>query len=284
MRDTATQRQAPAFALDRERLRELAALHGPTYAGARPFPHAVIDGFLPEWAGDAVVAEFPAPDGIPWDRYHDGGNTLKLATAQAALIGPVTRAVLAELNGPAMLDFLEALTGIDGLIPDPHLLGGGLHQVETGGFLNIHADFNLHPRLRLDRRLNLLLYLNPGWTEADGGHLELWSADLRSCERRILPVHNRCVVFSTTDTSFHGHPHPLAVEPPRTRRSVALYYYSAGRPAAERSAEHSTVYAQTGVGPARRPAAVALRAAVRRLLPPIVTDALRALRRRAGRG
>ena len=55
-----------------------------------------------------------------------------------------------------MLEFLETLTGIDGLVPDPYFAGGGLHQIVRGGFLKVHADFNWHPKLRLDRRLNML--------------------------------------------------------------------------------------------------------------------------------
>jgi len=279
VRDTTTQERIPAFRLDPGHLGELAAAHRPAYAGARPFPHAVIDDFLPGWVCDAVLAEFPAPGDIPWSEYHDAGNTLKLATDSPALMGPFTRSVFGELNGAAMLDFLEALTGIEGLIPDPHLAGGGLHQIESGGYLNVHADFNLHPRLRLDRQLNLLLYLNHDWTEADGGHLELWSAERGECERRVLPVFNRCVVFNTTDMSLHGHPQPLAVQPPRTRKSLALYYYSAGRPARERSAEHSTLY--RGSDPARRRAP--LRRLVLCLLPPVAADAIRAVRRRRAR-
>lgn len=266
----------PEFRLDRERLGALAATHGPGYREARPFAHAVIDDFLPEWAADAVLAEFPGPSDIPWDHYDDWGNTRKLATSSPDLIPPFTRGVLAELNAAVMIDFLEALTGLVGLVPDPHLLGGGLHQIERGGFLNVHADFNLHPRLRLHRRLNLLLYLNRGWAEAHGGHLELWSADMLRCERRILPVFNRCVVFDTSDTSYHGHPQPLPVQAPRTRKSIGLYYYSATPPPTGGSAEHSTLYQ---VAPRRHDRSRIRRRLALRLLPPLVADRMREVRR-----
>ena len=141
-----------------------------------------------------------------------------------------------------MLGFLEALTGIDGLIPDPYFGGGALHQIPAGGFLKVHADFNWHPKLRLDRRLNMLVYLNPGWEDGWGGALELWSRDRRGPVRTIMPHFNRTVVFSTTDSSFHGHPHPLTCPAGVSRKSVSLYYYSNGRPDAEKSSPHDTIF------------------------------------------
>jgi Rps23 Pro-64 3,4-dihydroxylase Tpa1-like proline 4-hydroxylase len=141
-----------------------------------------------------------------------------------------------------MLLWLEALTGIEGLIPAPYFGGGGLHQIEPGGFLKIHADFNVHPKLKLDRRLNMLVYLNKDWRDEYGGHLELWDRDLSACRKKILPSFNRTVIFSTTDTSFHGHPHPLTAPVGMSRKSVSLYYYTAGRPEAERSAPHDTLF------------------------------------------
>ncbi len=105
-----------------------------------------------------------------------------------------------------------------------------------------HADFNVHPKLKLDRRLNMLIYLNKDWREDYGGHLELWNRGGKECRKRILPIFNRTVVFSTTDTSFHGHPLPLTAPPGITRKSVSLYYYTAGRPAEERSTPHDTLF------------------------------------------
>ena len=152
--------------------------------------------------------------------------------------GSATRALLYQLNSSVFIDFLETLTGIRGLIPDPHFWGGGVHQIVRGGFLKVHTDFNRHPRLKLDRRLNLLLYLNPEWQEEWGGHLELWDRGMAKCGKRILPIFGRCVVFSTTDFSNHGHPDPLNCPEGMTRKSLALYYYSNGRPSSETAGKH----------------------------------------------
>lgn len=212
------------------------------YASARPFPHIAIDGLFDDEQLDRIVAEFPKPEEMRWMRF-DSPTEKKLGFYhEHSTISPLIRAFLDAMNGFEMLLFLEALTGIGGLIPDPYFGGGGLHQIEPGGFLKIHADFNVHPKLKLDRRINLLIYLNRDWREEYGGHLELWNASMTACEQRILPLFNRTVVFSTSDTSFHGHPHPLASPPGVTRRSLSLYYYTAGRPEDERSAPHDTLF------------------------------------------
>lgn len=278
--------QGPSlFFFDREALLELATRRAAEYQGATPFPHVVIDDFLPTEVAETCEHDFPAKDGFDWDLYTDGGRTLKLATSNEAIMPPRIRQIVGQFNSVAMIEFLEKLTGIPGLIPDPHLVGGGLHRIEQGGFLEIHADFNQHGLLKLDRRLNLLLYLNPGWKEEWGGHLELWDQSMKVCQRRISPLFNRCVIFSTTDTSFHGHPKPLECPPDIARRSLAFYYYSNGRPESERSDPHSTLY-QTGkydeAGEdllARR--AGRLRHAIARRAPARLRLAIRSLEQRA---
>jgi hypothetical protein len=212
------------------------------YRSADPFPHIVMDGLFDDRELDAVVADFPRPEATRWLAF-DSPNEKKLGFYhEVSTITPLVRRFLDAMNGFEMLLFLEALTGIDGLIPDPYFGGGGLHQIEPGGFLKIHADFNVHPKLKLDRRVNMLVYLNRGWEEAWGGHLELWNADMSVCRQRIAPLFNRTVVFSTTDTSYHGHPHPLMSPEGVTRKSVSLYYYTAGRPDDERSEAHDTIF------------------------------------------
>ncbi|MCD7443349.1 2OG-Fe(II) oxygenase [Streptomyces lincolnensis] len=244
------------------------------FRGTEPFPHVVIDDFLPEWVLDQVVAEFPRPGDGPWKQF-DKSTSKKLASEGDALFGEFTRHLLAEFNGAAFLGFLERLTGIDGLVPDPYFEGGGLHQIERGGFLKVHADFNRQPKLRLDRRLNVLVYLNRNWQESYGGALELWDREMTHAVTEVLPVFNRFVVFATTDFAYHGHPEPLACPPDRTRRSLALYYYSNGRPAEERSSEHSTLYQRRPGERQRR-----TRRTVERVTPPALLDAARNVRRR----
>jgi Rps23 Pro-64 3,4-dihydroxylase Tpa1-like proline 4-hydroxylase len=134
---------------------------------------------------------------------------------------------LAELNGEAFLGFLQEMTGIEGLISDPYYSGGGLHEIKRGGHLSIHADFNVHGTMNVERRLNLLVYLNDDWQPEYGGDLELWDRQMKRCEVKIAPLLGRAVIFSTNSDSFHGHPDKLACPEGRTRRSIATYYYTA---------------------------------------------------------
>jgi 2OG-Fe(II) oxygenase superfamily len=248
------------------------------YQRARPFPHAVIDGLFPERALREVLAEFPRPDDIEWIRFKRG-NERKLASSDARDFGPSTHAFLAELNSHRFLTFLEQLTGISGLIPDPYFEGGGLHQIEQGGYLNLHVDFNRHRRFKLDRRLNLIVYLNEGWREEWGGHIEFWDRNVRRCEHKILPLFNRTVIFSTTESSWHGHPTPLTNPTGTTRKSLALYYYTNGRPRSEQVLSHSTTF-RLRPGDALRFSYDVL---LTKLLPPLVIDVGRLLRDRFAR-
>ena len=145
------------------------------------------------------------------------------------------------MNGGPFVRFLETLTGVDQLIPDPHLLGGGIHLTRQGGHLGIHADFNWHKAIAAHRRLNLLIYLTPEWRAEYGGELELWDTTGAQLVRRVEPKFNRAVVFSTRSDTFHGHPNPWTPADIH-RQSIALYYYTTQRPADEIRPEHSTLY------------------------------------------
>lgn len=220
------------FFFDPDHLLPLARERHAAHVGAQPFPHSVIDGLLPEPVAQQLSDAFPAPDFPGFQRRDNAYQFNKQGRVQESYfqgVSPLIRHLLNEFNGQTFLDFLGELTGIRGLIADPHFFGGALHQILPGGKLGIHADFNRDERRKLDRRLNVLLYLNPDWQDDWGGHLELWPQDMSHCAARIAPVLNRCVVFNTTDTSYHGHPDPLNCPPGRSRNSIALYYYTNGR-------------------------------------------------------
>ena len=219
------------------------ALHDP-YVQAQPFPHIVLDNLFPDEVLDQVLAEFPRPDEIAWRKF-DNPTERKLGYWHESELRPALERFLWRMSSPPVLQFLQTLTGIDGLIPDPYFGGAGPHQILPGGFLKVHVDFNWPPLLKLDRRLNLIVYLNKDWKEEYGGHIELWNRDVTRCERKVLPVFNRTILFSTTDFSYHGHPEPLACPEGRSRKSVSFYYYTNGRPDEERSAPHDTIFRKT---------------------------------------
>jgi len=208
------------------------------FHSAEPSHHIVIDDLFDGAALREVVRDFPAPDAPLWTRRNEARAEIKLSTRRAVGIPESAMRLIQALHSPRFLEALAAATGVDGLIVDPYLEGGGLHQIERGGRVAIHRDFMDHSIMHVDRRLNVIIYLNEGWREEWGGALDLWDRDLRRCERRIAPVFNRTFVFLTSDYSYHGHPDPLDCPPGVTRKSVALYYYTNGRPDDEVSPEN----------------------------------------------
>ena len=210
--------------LDLEAFQAAAEMARADFAAADPFPHCVVDGFLRPDAAAAVEREF---DGTAdaWTYLHHV-NEKKRILGDVDSMGPATRALVTELQSPAFVRALETLTGIAGLQPDPDLDGGGLAEMAPGGFLNVHRDFLAHTtRTQWSRQVNLLLFLNHDWPDEYGGDLELWDAGVTRCVRSILPVMNRCVIFVTGKTSFHGVPRGVHCPAGRARRSLALYYF-----------------------------------------------------------
>jgi Rps23 Pro-64 3,4-dihydroxylase Tpa1-like proline 4-hydroxylase len=256
------------------RMKDLEKSAHASYMNAKPFPHIVFDNFFDPQLVDTLLSEFPKPGEIRWQTF-DNQHEIKLASAAEASFGPITRLFLYHLNSATFLEFLSRVTGIENLIPDPSFEGGGLHQIVRGGKLGIHADFNKHRKYDLDRRLNLLLYLNKDWREEYGGYLELWDREMTHCEAKVLPIFNRVMVFGTTDFTYHGHPDPLQCPENMSRKSLALYYFTNGRPAEEVSGEHSTIFRARTQDEFKRTLGQRVASFATELLPPIVTRGIR---------
>jgi hypothetical protein len=201
-----------------------------SYRQADPFPHIVIDDFLPGDVLRQVIKEFPDPSSSIWVERINHDTQVKLASNKVDNAPQAIRDVMYLLNSGRTLRALEQLTGEGPLIADPHYSGGGLHQIENGGHLAVHSDFSKLPEYGIYRRLNLLVYLNEDWLPEYEGKLELWSRDAKVKVREVEPVANRAVIFTTDSTSYHGHPVPIVCPPGRSRRSLALYYYTVQAP------------------------------------------------------
>ena len=220
--------RAPGFFFEPAHFTAPLQAQAATFAQAAPFPHAVMDEFLPAALADRLAQLFPAPSHPHWKRVDHEEQSGRLGHLQRSGfegVDPLVRHVLAELNGAVFVRFLESLSGLRGLIPDPAFRAAGLHMTLPGGHLDLHADFNRDRFRGLSRVLTVLIYLNPGWEDAWGGALELWPEDLSRCAVSIAPQHNRCVVLENDERSFHGHPAPLRCPPTRARQSLAAYYY-----------------------------------------------------------
>jgi Rps23 Pro-64 3,4-dihydroxylase Tpa1-like proline 4-hydroxylase len=218
------------------------------YHEAQPFPHIVIDKFLPETILDCVLDEFNKNknwwyDKVKWTEPYQVNKfywPYDIETANNMPNDlPTISALVNYLNSPIMLKYLEELTGIDNLIGDELLMGGGLHKITSGGKLAIHKDYNVHPVKKMYRRLNLLIYLNKDWKREWEGNLELWDKDHTKLEVSVEPLFNRAVIFTISEDSLHGHPVPLNTPENVSRNSIALYYFTEVNPSDN---EHSVVF------------------------------------------
>mgnify|MGYP001217691063 FL=1 len=201
------------------------------FVNANPFPFIIIDDFFSKEFLNEVLNQFPNLAEQKKTTNYDNKNEVKFANNQYKNFPNNIKKLFDFLNSDFFLNFLQRITNIqEKLIPDFELNGGGLHEIKKGGLLKIHSDFNKHPNLDLDRRLNVLIYLNKDWKEEYGGHLEFWDKEMTSCREKVLPIFNKMVIFSTTDNSNHGHPDPLNCPNNMSRKSIATYYYTKGRP------------------------------------------------------
>ena len=213
-------------ALNIGEVRERLSVLKTEFATAHPYQHVVIDNFLPQNVFQQAMADFDVVSKEQWTGYLHV-NERKFANSNPDTWGPTLQQIAHELNTPEFVSLLEELTGIANLLIDPTFEGGGLHQSLRGGFLNMHADFTVHPHQRhWKRRLNLLLYCNENWLPEYGGGLELWDATMSHAEKVVQPLGNRVLIFATDATSFHGHPDPLQCPDGVARRSMALYYFT----------------------------------------------------------
>jgi Rps23 Pro-64 3,4-dihydroxylase Tpa1-like proline 4-hydroxylase len=209
-----------------------------------PFPSISFENFFDETSLDEILAQFPDLKSKA-DYNFKNANENKLATKGEYKLSDNAREFIRFLNSQVFLDFLTNLTGIENLIPDPSLAGGGYHELKPGGFLKIHSDFNKHPDTKLDRRINVLVYLNKDWKSEYGGQFELWNDTMTKCIKKIEPNFNTMAIFSTTSKSYHGNPEIIKCEEGNSRKSIAMYYYTNGRPqqeVVEFLEEHSTIF------------------------------------------
>jgi hypothetical protein len=196
------------------------------YRENKPCPHILLENFLDPDVAAEMAAQFPQPTSDAWTQYKHA-NENKLGMPKREMFPPTIRAVTDELNSPEFVAWVSELTGIPNLMADPMLEGGGLHQSGPGGYLNVHTDFSMH-HFHTDwhRRVNLILYLNPGWLEEWGGALELWETNMARCGAKYLPLLNHALIFTTDERSLHGFPDPLTCPEGQSRKSLALYYYT----------------------------------------------------------
>lgn len=222
-----------------------------TFTEAEPFPHIIIDDLFAPAQIDSIHQQLRALPDFYWEKSNDQGLEVKWRskwTSEYCIPEPA-REIVRFLNSGVFLQSLSRITGIPKLIPDPYYTGGGFNLIETGGYLDVHADGNWHDAMGLHRRLNLLVYLNRNWQEQWGGALNFYDADAEEVIASVTPLGNRLVVFETHDYSFHGHPEPTSSPEGEGRTSIILYYYtSTPRPVGQvlEARPHSALWRSKG--------------------------------------
>ncbi|MBI1237949.1 MAG: hypothetical protein GC199_01265 [Alphaproteobacteria bacterium] len=209
----------------------------------KPFRYVVIDNFLKPQVAAFLSERFPRLDTMPklfrepWARKGQMSDIEKYR--------PTLWPIVEALQGKETRDFLTAVTGVENLQPDPLLAGSGFHQYPSGGYQDLHVDPNFHPFDKsLHRRINLLIYLTPDWQDEWGGGFDIWDdADGKPGKfvGSIKPVYNRAVIFYSSGRSWHG---VGKVTTPEgiTRKALAVYYYTVGRPADEVYRDSSAIW------------------------------------------
>lgn len=265
---------APIYPLDVDDLiietsaaKEAAEDYAENYQSAKPYNHICIDNFLPAEVLTRVrddVASLPSKSEGSFNRAQE-----RLKTQYSPERLPTyTRSLFYALNSRPFILFLEAMTGIKGLIPDPYYVGAGIHEVANGGHLDIHADFNVHGQMQLERRLNVLIYLNRDWQEDWGGSFEIWDKQMKQKQASFVPVFNRMVCFSTGSDTFHGNPEPVNHPGGESRMSIALYYYTATWDPSRKG--HTTLFKPRPGTEDKSDRMVARRAILQDFLPPVI--------------
>lgn len=198
----------------------------------------VLEDFLKPELADSLFEHFPTEDQMR--RHYKGLNEQKSEGSSFELYHPDFESVRQSLMDKAWCSVLDEITGFKGLSLPDDFRGSGVHQGFNGSFLDIHVDFNIHPVHNLHRRLNLLIYINKHWKEAYGGHVELWDEEVKTCLNKYAPNFNRCVIFETTEISYHGYD-KISVPEGESRKSMFCYYYT---PIADRSQVkyHDTIF------------------------------------------
>jgi 2OG-Fe(II) oxygenase superfamily len=274
------------FKLEPAQARAIGESLSADYCFAEPFPHIVLENFLPQEVIRGLMDHFPKEkmkSDVVFEAGYAGHHKRQILPSDC---DDYCRRAFDFFNSQPFLQFLEGLSSIEALIPDPYFVGGGFHEIGRNGKLGIHADFRINNQLHLSRRMNVIIYLNENWQDDYAGSLELWSRDMKNKVKSVAPIWNRCVIFNTDADSYHGHPDPLTTPEGVLRRSIALYYYTASRAIYEEVPNHSTMYAARpgdDAGIQREASVLRREQHLEQWVPPAVLRYSRAIMRRVKR-
>jgi Rps23 Pro-64 3,4-dihydroxylase Tpa1-like proline 4-hydroxylase len=208
-----------------------------------PFPHFCIDNFLNEDFANEVYESFPTYEEAKklGKEFGAVNEKRKIQVTDSSKFSPAIKKLSDLLGSQEYVDMWSELTGVPNLLADPKLIGGGIHETNSGGHLDVHVDFNFVEKEQLHRRLNILIYFNKDWKEEYGGYLDVWDADVKKQYGYFEPKFNRACGFLTSEISYHGVT-PITCPPDMMRKSFATYFYTKEAPEGWSGEKHSTVF------------------------------------------
>ncbi len=242
-----------------------------SYAGAKPFPHLVMDNLFSNELLDSLLPEIENMQREQWKNIDQDSRERTLRMKSAVEIGPAGERLLSIVHSAAFLYLLSEITGVWQLLPDPYLQGGGYAVMRRGDYFHVHSDRSMAYDTGMTRRLAMIVFLNKSWPRSYEGRLELWNPDAKTCEVFIDPLFNKTVLFEVAFPNYHGVPVPLACPVDRSRQSFILYFHTVGVDGKAEVKPHTSIFAPRLHGTNR----LTFRSLMREITPPVLTRALR---------
>lgn len=184
----------------------------------------IVDNFLPQNIYEAIVKQITDIPDAQWSTFANDSSSR--SECRNPVNAPLLETLQNTFNSSKTINWLQEQIGITGLVADPHLRGGGLCKVHNGYKLDLHTDFNWNDQIKLNRKVNLILYLNECWDESWGGDLEFWDNEKTKCMHRLTPKPNRLAFWIYDTDLVHGFPNQLQTPDDTSRDNLILFYYT----------------------------------------------------------
>jgi hypothetical protein len=188
-----------------------------------PVPHVYLNDFLPDMIARKMFAEARNTPEHLWTTFDRKGSHMQECNKLEHL--PVATEFVNAMHSSLGIDWLNRITGTEGSIGDPFIVGGGYSKSWTNDSLQIHSDFNWNDQFKLHRAQSLIVYLTPDWDPEWGGALEFWDNQKENKVKEFPCLFNSAVIWNYSNRGFHGYPEPLKCPAGVHRTTFRLFYY-----------------------------------------------------------
>lgn len=210
------------------------------FESAKPEPMVILDDFLPVQAAENLFVESQHLPNEYWTEFTRNKSYMKECVKLNVM--PEATNLVSALHSSQFITFLENISGINGLIPDPHIVGGGYSKSYAGDSLKVHTDFNWNDRLKLHRALSFIIYLTPDWDPKWGGSLDFYDRNNTQIINSVDCIFNRAVIWKYHKRGFHGYSKPLKCPENVARTTFRVFYYISKTPYDEDDRPHRSLY------------------------------------------